>query len=185
MLYDVELRAEEGFFPSEKYQLEAVKEIPERLELINRPSEAVQLAAVERDGNCIQWINFPSLSVQLTAVGQNPLAVSHIWDPSEQVIELALKGNKYAVRDQIPNDRALEWIRKKPFCIQYVRKPNSKLRQAALRRNGFVLQFIKDGCTWKEKLMAVKKDFMAVQWVRELDSPLDPELVKILEPYTN
>jgi hypothetical protein len=86
-----------GIIPSEKVQLEAVKQNGSAIHYIENPSEKLQLAAVKRDGSAIYYIENPSEKVQIAAVNQNGWAIYHIKNPSEKVQLAAVKESYEAI----------------------------------------------------------------------------------------
>jgi hypothetical protein len=55
------------------------------IKYINKPSEKVQLEAVKQNGYAIQYIDNPTEKVQLEAVKRDVNAIQFIKNPSEKV----------------------------------------------------------------------------------------------------
>jgi hypothetical protein len=84
--------------PSEKVQLEAVKNSSINIQFIKNPTEKVQLEAVRKNGHVIEYIENPSEQVQLEALEQYSGAIAYIKNPSERVQLEAVKNWKFATR---------------------------------------------------------------------------------------
>ena len=126
-------------YPSETFQLEAIKKNPYNVTYIKNPSEVVQLAAVTRDGTAIRKFINPSRKVQLAAIKNKPFLIKDFENPSEdEQLVVVLKKNAYikyianptelvqliAVREHYPNLKIL--LKKGIVVTQLVKEAAAK-----------------------------------------------------------
>jgi len=112
--------------PSEKVQLEFVREYPQFLDIIIEkgiiPSEQVQLEAVKRNLWAIKYINNPSEQVQLEAVKQNIKSIFYIEKPEKEIVFYCITSSPDLLKikeDQVPNQKLKSnYFQKLPLNIQ-------------------------------------------------------------------
>lgn len=157
---------------AEQHNIDAVRQDPRNILLINNPSEELQLIAVSESGSLLNTLIVrgvePSEAVQLAAVGNFGDALEMIDNPSEAV-QLAAVTN---------NGDAVVHLRDKNI------KPSKAVQLAAVRQNGNAIYYL----DWFEtdedvQMAAVQQKPTAIKWISKVQPSVQIAAVRA-DPYS-
>lgn len=170
--------------PSERIQLEIIKQNPDNLLLIdsnNRSFEAkrivdniekelTQLETVKKDGLDIKHIKNPSEKIQLEAIKENSFAIKYIENPTETTQLAAVRKNGGLI-EYIKNPSEitkLEAIKSsKGTAIKYIKNPTEEMKLEAVKGYPWIIQYIENPSEFIQ-VEAMKKNDGAFRYIENI-----------------
>ncbi|MGL5148991.1 MAG: hypothetical protein ACRC7N_00255 [Clostridium sp.] len=153
---------------NEKNILNKLRENPFGIENIENPSNEMKLIAVKSNGLAIRYIKGElGEDIKREAIISNPLCVEYINDLSEDLLVLAVKNLWNSLKlIKNPSNRVIEEaVKTKGWALQFVNEPWEELCVTAVKRDYDAIKYISNPSE-RVQLEAINTHWGAIKFIK-------------------